>query len=240
MTEEYTFPPFKEEMEKLIEGFGGTMMENYQGHDIRPFWDLKKGAITSSFAYLYKAPKLEKIFFSIQRFRDKLDCYTLSIWPDDRHALPIYSAFWAESVKASYFLVDFYPTSDCVLDLPYLEKYLDPLEDIFDRNYTEFPVKSQREFSWFKTFSSPFLVTADIIKGTEETQGNILRFITDYLKVYLDLYEADETESDEYMAPIVKRKKAIRKILFERDPGGFMVEKALGKELAHIYLNMTF
>ncbi len=41
MAEEYGFPPYGEEMLKVLEKFGGTKMETYKGKDIRPLWDLK-------------------------------------------------------------------------------------------------------------------------------------------------------------------------------------------------------
>ena len=107
MSEEYTFPPYGEKVGGLIKEFGGTVMENYRGYDIRPLWD-QKGEGYTGFKYLYKAPKLEKIAFGIGHFREKLSSYALIIWPDDNHALPIYSSYWAESAKGSFFILDFY------------------------------------------------------------------------------------------------------------------------------------
>ena len=88
---------------KVLEKFGGTKMETYKGKDIRPLWDLKGGPILWSYKYLYAAPKLEKIAITVQSFKDKLMCYTTIIWPDDHHALPVFSTFWAESEKGSLF-----------------------------------------------------------------------------------------------------------------------------------------
>ena len=39
--EEYTFPPYDEEITKMIKKFGGEKMETYQGEDVTPLWDLK-------------------------------------------------------------------------------------------------------------------------------------------------------------------------------------------------------
>ena len=39
--EEYTFPPYDEEITKMIKKFGGERMETYQGEDVTPLWDLK-------------------------------------------------------------------------------------------------------------------------------------------------------------------------------------------------------
>ena len=139
MTEEYSFPPFEEEIKNLLDKFGGERMETYQGEDITPLWDLKGEGLPWSYKYLYTAPKLEKIVFAVQSFRDKLMSYGASIWPDDEHALPIFSSYWAESAKGSYFIVDFYPTADCICDIPYMEQYLEPLEDGFIKGMDYFP-----------------------------------------------------------------------------------------------------
>ncbi len=95
--ENYIFPPYDEEIATIIKKFGGERMETYQGNDIRPLWDLKGEGLNWSFKYLYAAPKLEKIVHAVQSYRDKLMVYGTIIWPDDKHALPIFSAFWAKS-----------------------------------------------------------------------------------------------------------------------------------------------
>jgi len=114
-----------EEITKMIKKFGGERMETYQGEDVTPLWDLKGEGLNWSFKHMYSAPKLEKIVHVVQSYRDKLMVYGTIIWPDDQHALPIYSDFWAESAKGSFFLLDFYPIADCICDIPYMEKNLE-------------------------------------------------------------------------------------------------------------------
>ena len=143
MSEEYAFPPYVEKVEEMIKEFGGTVMEEYRGYDIKPLWD-QKGDGYTGFKYLYKAPKIEKIAFGIGCFREKLMSYALIIFPDDDHALPIYSSYWAESAKGSFFIIDFYPLADCIRDLPYMEKYLTPLEEIYDEGLEFFPPSKQQ------------------------------------------------------------------------------------------------
>ena len=78
MSEEYSFPAYAEKVEELIKEFGGTVMEEYQGHDIKPLWE-QKGEGYTGFKYLYKAPRLEKIAFGVGYFRDKLISCALMI-----------------------------------------------------------------------------------------------------------------------------------------------------------------
>jgi hypothetical protein len=240
MASKYSFPPFQEEIGKLVDRFGGTKMDSYKGHDISPFWDLTGGTITQSNSFLYDAPKLEKIVFSVQAYREKLMCYTLSIWPEDAHALPIFSHFWAESSKGSYFLVDFYPTADCICDADYLEHYLDPLDEAYSDAKEHFSETSNRDPSWFRSFTSPYYITADVSGSTQQTQTQILNTIAAYLKTYYALWEEDAPRDATYMARLLERKRAIRKMLYDYDPGGAMIRHAIGDKLADVFLDMLF
>lgn len=241
MAEEYSFPPFEEEMKKLSNKFGGKRLETYQGEDITPLWDLKGEGLPWSYKYLYAAPKLEKIVFMVQSFRDKLMSYGMSIWPDDEHALPIFSVYWAESAKGSYFIADFYPTADCICDIPYMEQYIEPLEDAFNKGMEYFPaLGSGRNPNWFKALSSPYCLSGDFFPSTKETQQHILEIMTSYLNIYYDLWEKDQPRDPEYMKSLNARKDAIKRNFREKDPGAFMMEKAVGKELAELGLKVLF
>ncbi len=240
MSEEYSFPPYGEEMLKALEKFGGTKMETYQGMDIKPLWDLKGGPILWSYKYLFAAPKLEKIAITVQCFRDKLMCYTTIIWPDDHHALPIYSSFWAESEKGSYFILDFYPTADCICDIAYMEQYLEPLEDICEKGKKHYPNVSSRDPNWFRVMVSPYYINADFHPSNKEHQDRLLSLTIDYLDVYHSLWDKDEPRDPDYMKRLIERRQAIRHNMIEKDPGGVMMEQAVGKELAELGLKALF
>jgi hypothetical protein len=239
MSEEYTFPPYAEKVQEAIKEFGGTVMEEYRGYDIRPLWN-QNGEGYSGFKYLYKAPKLEKIAFGVGSFREKLMSYALMIWPDDDHALPVYSSYWAESARGSFFIIDFYPLADCIRDLPYLEKYLAPLEDIYGRGLEQFPPSNVRSENWFRAAASPYLITTEA-DATRENQERLMSLTLDYLKVYSDLWKNEAPSPAEHMKELNARKEAIRKTFEARDSiGDTMLTRAIGKELAHLSLITQF
>ena len=242
MSEEYTFPAYHEEIEKVIRKFGGEKMETYKGKDITPLWDLKGKGLPWSYKYLYKAPKLEKIAIGVQSFRDKLMSYMTIIWPEDDYALPIFSSFWAESEKGGFFIIDFYPTADCICDIPYLEQYMDPLEDIYYKGMSYFPPEApgRNNPSWFRVLTSPFVITAEFAPSTKELQNRVLELTTGYLDIYHSLWEKDQPRDADYMKALNKRKDAIRINFREKDPGGIMIEKAVGKEIAELSLEALF
>jgi len=239
MSEEYTFPLYGEKMQELIKEFGGTVMEEYQGHDIKPLWD-QKGEGYTGYKYLYKAPKLEKIALGVGAFREKLMSYALMIWPDDDHALPLFSSYWADSAKGSFFILDLYPIADCIRDLPYLDKYLAPLEDIYDKGLDSFPPSRVRSENWFRVVCSPYLITTEA-EATAENRDKLLNLTLDYLKVYLDLWKKEEPSPAAYMKELNARKNAIRAVFQARDSiGDMMLTKAIGKELSHLSLITQF
>lgn len=240
MSEEYSFPPYGEEVQKVVDLFGGTKMETYQGLDVTPLWDMSGGPLLWSYKHMFKAPKLEKIVVAVQSFRDKLMSYMCIIWPEDEYALPVYSSFWAESAKGSYFIVDLYPTADCICDIPYMEKYLEPLEDIHSRGRKSFSTISGRDPNWFLAMVSPYYITADFHPSTKQTQDSLLGLTVDYLKVYHRLWEQEQPGDPAYLVRLNERKEAIRLNLREKDPGGYMIEQAIGQEMAHLSLKALF
>lgn len=237
---EYRFPPYGERLQEAIDFFGGEKMQTYRGMDVTPLWDLSGGPLLWSYKYLYAVPKLEKIVLTVQSFRDKLMSYAAMIWPDDQHALPVFSSFWAESEKGSYFILDFYPTTDCICDIPYLEHYLDPLEPVYDRGKKRFPTVSSRDPSWFRAMVSPYYLNADFHPSTTETQNFLLDLTTDYLRIYHRLWESDQRRDPACMQRRNERKEALRANMIEKDPGGFMMEQAVGRELAELSLLALF
>ena len=58
--------------------------------------------------------------------------------------------------------------------------------------------------------------------------------------MYYSLWEKDEPRDLEYMKPLIARRQAIRQNFLEKDPGGYMIEKAVGKEVAELSLRAYF
>jgi hypothetical protein len=64
--------------------------------------------------------------------------------------------------------------------------------------------------------------------------------MTSYLTIYYDLWEKDQPRDPEYMKSLIARKDAIRTNFREKDPGEFMMVKAVGEELAALGLKVVF
>ncbi|MCX5884564.1 MAG: hypothetical protein NT096_01395 [Proteobacteria bacterium] len=162
------------------------------------------------------------------------------IWPDDSHVLPIYSVYWADSAKGSFFIIDLYPLADCIRDLSYMEKYLEPLEEAYQKGIKYFPSLGGRSYNWFRALVSPYCLTGGI-DASKENQNRIMELVFDYLNVYIDLWKKDEPKSSGEMREYNVRKEAIRTTFQARDTiGDMMLTKAIGKELAHLSLITQF
>jgi len=237
--EQHAFPPYEEKMREALKPFNGKVMDFYQGKDIRPLQDLKGKNMESS-KYLYRAPKLDKISFAVHNFKGMLMSYGVIIWPDDEHALPTFSSYWAESAKGSYFIIDFYPPVDCIVDTEYMEHYLAPLEDLYEKGAKLFPERFGRSPDWFRALVSPYCLTADFAPSTKKTQDAILELTLGYLAVYIDLWKKDELRDPAYMKPLIQRRSAIKTTFIKNDPGVKMMELAVGYEMAEISIKISF
>ena len=58
--------------------------------------------------------------------------------------------------------------------------------------------------------------------------------------LYHDLWEKDTPRDSEYMKPLNRKKDAIKENFREKDPGGFMMVNAVGRELAEWGLRALF
>jgi len=237
--EKHTFPPYEEKMKEALTPFNAKVLDSYEGKDLRLLQNLK-GRNMESCKHLYKAPKLEKFTFAVHNFKDMLMSYGVLIWPDDNHALPTFSSYWAESAKGSYFIIDFYPPVDCILDTDYMKQYLAPLEDLYEKGADLFPDRFGRSPDWFRALVSPYCLTADFAPSTKKTRETIMEITLGYLAVYFDMWEKDKPRDPEYMEPLIKRRNAIKAVFIENDPGVKMMEVAVGHEMAELSIKISF
>jgi hypothetical protein len=122
-----------------------------------------------------------------------------------------------------------------------MEHYLEPLEDIYSKGLEYFPsLGAGRNPNWFKVLCSPYCLSGDFSPSTKETQQRILELMTTYLNIYYDLWQKDQPRDPEYMKPLIAKKEAIKRNFREKDPGAFMMVKAVGEKLADLGLRALF
>jgi hypothetical protein len=62
--------------------------------------------------------------------------------------------------------------------------------------------------------------------------------MTSYLNIYYDLWEKDRPRDKKYMKPLNTKKEAIKRNFREKDPGAFIMKKAVGEKMADLGLKV--
>jgi hypothetical protein len=130
--------------------------------------------------------------------------------------------------------------ADCICDVPYLNRYLDPLEEFYSKGLKFFPDQFGRTSSSFRSLASPYCLSGDFAPSTKETQSMLMELGLEYLRFYTELWKKDEPRPGEYMKALNTRKEAIKKHFRVNDPGGKMMVAAVGEERAEISLIASF
>ena len=94
--------------------------------------------------------------------------------------------------------------------------------------------------NWFKVLCSPYCFAGDFFPSTKVKQGHILEIMPSYLNIYYDLWEKDQPRDQADMKPLNIRKEAIKRNYREKDPGAFMMEKAVGERMVDLGLRVLF
>jgi NAD-dependent dihydropyrimidine dehydrogenase PreA subunit len=187
----------------------------------------------SCFYRVYEADKLEKIGLSRMNFYGTMVADVVSITPGPAYDMPYYILDWDESDEHIFFICDLMPSSDAVYDLNQLQKYFyEPLEDLYN-TYREVPGMKPSVFHWVRAIHSPYIIT-----GTVEKTGNNIDMIyqcaVDYFNAWLKIYNEAQPQdpASEYMKRVHQRRKNIRELYRENDPGVGTLNKFLGDEMA--------
>jgi NAD-dependent dihydropyrimidine dehydrogenase PreA subunit len=187
----------------------------------------------SCFYRVYQADKLEKIGLSRMNFYGTMVADVVSITPGPAYDMPYYILDWDESDEHIFFICDLMPSSDAVYNLDQLQKYFyEPLEDLYNE-YREIPGMKPSVFHWVRAIHSPYIIT-----GTVEKTGNNIDMIyqcaVDYFNAWLKIYNEAKPQdpASEYMKRVHQRRKNIRELYRENDPGVGTLNKFLGDEMA--------
>lgn len=193
----------------------------------------------SCFYREYKAPKLEKIGLSRMNFYGTMVADVMIITPAPDYDMPYYVMDWDESDEHIFFICDLMPGDDLGRNHEQLQKYYyEPLEDLY-QNYAVVPGMRPSVFHWVRALHSPYIITGTVEK-TPENVSAIYQCAVDYFNVWLALYRqavARDPQSPE-MRLINERRRQIRAMYKENDPGVGSLNKFLGDTLADIALSI--
>jgi len=187
----------------------------------------------------YKAEKLEKIGISRMNFYGSMVADVLVITPGQDYDIPYYVMDWDESDEHIFFICDLMPSDDVGRNMKHLQNYFyDPLEDYY-QTYSAVPGMKPSVFHWVRAIHSPYMITGTIDK-TKDNLNTIFQCAVDYFNVWLNLYKNAKPQDpgSDYMKLIHERRRKIRELYKENDPGVGSLNKFLGDRMAEVSLSI--
>jgi len=232
------FTPILEHLTSLLKEINPVQIFEQDGTDIKSLneFDLEGQAC---YYRLYKAEKLEKIGISRMNFYGSMVADVLVITPGQDYDIPYYIMDWDESDEHIFFICDLMPSDDVGRNLDHLQNYFyEPLEDLY-YTYSALPGMKPSVFHWVRAIHSPYIITGTIEK-TRDNVDQLFQCAVDYFKVWLKLYKnaRPQDSSSDYMNLIQERRRKIRALYKENDPGVGSLNKFLGDHMAEVSLSI--
>ena len=214
-------------------------MTTYRGDDITQFARIEAEMMVHTMQ-CFEADKLDKIVTLKADIMDgKIIVWATTIVPKDEYPLPLFTSEVVQAVNHLSFRVDLIPLADCGRDMEYLEKYMVPMEPLWEK-YKDIEGMRPEKYLWHRVQLSPFYTFGKMKYDVENIEETSLDITTDYLNLYIKFCSEAEKADPSYMELLNGRKRDMLKIMLENDPGEGPLKKALGKEKADKLLALLF
>jgi len=214
-------------------------MKTYHGDDITEFEKIETDMMVHTMK-CFEADKLDKIInIKADIMGGKIIVWATTIVPADEYALPMFTAEIVQAVNHLSLRTDLIPLADCGRDMDYLEKYMVPMEELWEK-YKDIEGARMEKYLWQRVMLSPFYVFGKFKYEIENIEETSLKAVIDYLNLYIKFWSEAEKADPSYMELLNGRKGDMLKIMQENDPGEGPLRKALGEEKAHKILSLLF
>jgi NAD-dependent dihydropyrimidine dehydrogenase PreA subunit len=234
------FTPILEDLNSLLQQVNPVQVYTCEGADVSSF-DNFTVENEPCYARVYQTDTIEKIGISRMNFFGLMTANVLSIRPARNYDLPMFIMDWDESEEHIFFICDLTPSVDPGTNIPYLTNYLyNPLEDLYQK-YSTIPGLKNSVFHWVRATSSPYIISGTIRKKFQKSVDMISDCARDYLNAWLALCKtASPRDPDsDYMKRVHERRKTVRRLLQENDPGMGPLNKFLGNEKARLIMSIV-
>jgi ferredoxin len=224
--------------DRLMKELAPQQILEQAGTDIRSLQEFDVEG-HSCFYRAYKAPKLEKIGLSRMNFYGTMVADVVVVTPGADYDIPYYIMDWDESDEHIFFICDLMPGDDLGRNQQMLQKYYyEPLEDLY-HEFAAMPGMHPSVFHWVRSLHSPYIITGTVDKTPENVAG-IFKCAVEYFKAWLNIYKAAQPRDPQApeMRLINERRRQIRAVYKENDPGVGSLNKFLGDTMADIALSI--
>ena len=226
------FYPILDKLTEMVQVLSPRQIFTYEGTDITSLHNFEIDN-EPSYYRAYTADKIDKLGISSSLFFGMMTADVLVLTPSKEYDIPYFVMDWDESEGHIFFICDLMPSDDPGRNSDYLNKYLyEPLEELY-MNYTmSIPGLKNSVFHWVRSIHSPYIITGTIEKTTENIEM-LANCACDYLKAWIEIWEKAEPQdhNSPYMKLVQERRKNIRALYKENDPGAGSLNKYLGQEL---------
>ena len=234
------FQPILELFCSVLDEHNLQPIDTVEGKSIKLLRDGIEEPFFKGFMKPYKMEKCEKICLSNCILMDRILVSALIIIPEDEYELPMLTLEWSETEKAISIVVDFIPLVDLVMREEYRKKYLDPLDQYWTK-YKGLPGMEPNRFAWSRMLFSPYYLSGSISKESEQNKKDCLAIITNYLTLWISLWQKAQPIRDEtYKSLLKKRKDRIRQIFRANDEGAKTMAQMVGQETIDLLLLCNF
>jgi hypothetical protein len=231
--------PYFERIIETLQPLKPRPMHTYRGDDITGFAEIETEMMHHSMR-CFEAEKLEKIvMIKADIMGGKIIVYGTTIVPADEYPFPMFTSEIVQAVNHLSLRTDLIPLADCGRDMDYLNTYMAPMEELWEK-YKDIEGMGTERYLWQRVMLSPFYAYGKIKYDVENIEARALDITVDYLKLFIKFCAEAEKADPAYMKALNGRKRDMLRIMMENDPGEGPLRKALGEEKARKILGLLF
>jgi len=229
--------PYYERIMETLSPLKPRPMKTYRGGDITEFEKIEAEMMIYEMQ-CFEADKLDKITtIKADIAGGNFIVWATTVVPNNEYPLPIFGSEIIHRVSDVKVRVDFHPLADCARDMGYFEKYMMPMETIWEK-YKDLEGTGIERRPWARVLASPFNTFGKFHEGNIDDTA--LDITVDYLKLYVKFWSETEKAEQAYMTSLNERKRAILRTFREKDPGEKPLKKILGEEKAYRLMDLLF
>lgn len=230
--------PYIEKMAEQLNQLSLTKINECGGKDIRQLAAYEKDGVRVKLN-AYQTEVAEKIAIGSITVDNELSIGACTIIPKNDISIPIYVSRWEERQDTITLLVDMMPTVDMIVDEAYRVKYLEPLNETWER-FSNLSGIQPEDDNDLRAACSIIYTGACVPIEKEGMRMAALAPHLDYLKKYIAYMTADQQPIGEAKQKEVTRRIAAVRKLFSanlKDLLSKTVEQKLGKEITDLFRN---
>ena len=230
--------PYIEKMSEQLKQLSLTQINECGGNDISQLAEYEKDGAQVKLS-VFQAEATEKIAIGNIIINNEVNIGVCTIIPKNDIALPIYVSRWEETQDTITLLVDLMPTVDMIVDEEYRVKFIEPMNESWDRFSNLAGIRPEDDND-LRAACSIIYTAACVPIEKEGMRMAALAPHLDYLKKHIANMTAEKQLIDETKQKEVTRRIAAVRTLFGSNLKNLLSKTAapkLGSEMTDLLCN---